>query len=155
MKYLWIYLALLAMIASASSTIWLKVIDIYQTKNNIQNNTLIMISYSFVIMGIISFLYLLSNRLNQKKATILKFNWSQIMVTFILAILLILNNLAIFWAFKNSPNIGYSHLIINLNVILTFLMAVLFFKQKFNVKCLIGLFITLIGLSIFIYYTNS
>ena len=70
-------------------------------------------------------------------------------------ILLIVNNLAIFWAFKNSPNIGYSHMIINLNVIVTFLVAILFFKQKFNMKSMIGIFITLFGLSIFIYYSNK
>ena len=145
------------MVASASSTIWLKVIDTYKTKNDNFNNNLITISYSFIIMGIISFFYLLFNRLNQKKETIIKFylEWSQIVMAIILAILLIVNNLAIFWAFKNSPNIGYSHMIINLNVILTFLVAILFFKQKFNMKCLIGIIITLFGLSIFIYYSNS
>lgn len=78
----WVYLAFLAMIASASSTIWLKVIGTYQTKNDNFNNNLITISYSFVIMGIISFFYLLINRLNQKKETLIKFylEWSQIVI---------------------------------------------------------------------------
>ena len=76
-------------------------------------------------------------------------------LSFILAILLIANNIAIFWAFKNSPNIGYSHLIINLNVILTFLVAIFIFKQKFNYKSLLGLIITLVGLTLLIYYSNT
>ena len=154
--YSWIYLAIIAMIASASSTIWLKVIDVYKIKNdNLNDNNLIIISYSFVIMGLISFFYLIFNNANQKKKVLFKLEWLQIFMSIILAILLIVNNIAIFWAFKYSPNIGYSHMIINLNVILTFLVAVLFFKQKFNVKCLIGLFITLVGLSTFIYYSNK
>ena len=74
------------MVASASSTIWLKVIDTYKTKNHYFNNNLITISYSFIIIGLISFFYLLLNRLNQKKETIIKLylEWSQIVMAIIL-----------------------------------------------------------------------
>jgi len=67
--------------------------------------------------------------------------------------LLILNRLSQTITFKITPNIGYSHLIINANVIITLIASFLLFNQKINYKSLIGIFITLIGL--FITIINS
>ena len=53
-------------------------------------------------------------------------------------------------AFKVSPNIGYSHMIINLNVILSVLAGYFIFKQNVNVKSLIGILIALFGVFIIV-----
>ena len=68
-------------------------------------------------------------------------------------IILILNRLSQSYTFKITPNIGYSHLIINANVIITLIASYLLFNQKINYKSLIGIFITLIGLYITIIYS--
>tara|TARA_Y100000992_G_scaffold69024_2_gene43129 strand:+ start:3775 stop:4149 length:375 start_codon:yes stop_codon:yes gene_type:complete len=67
--------------------------------------------------------------------------------------LLIFNRLTQSYTFKITPNIGYSHLIINANIIITLLGSYLLFNQKINYKSIIGIFITLIGLFITIYYS--
>ena len=59
------------------------------------------------------------------------------------------------YAFKISPNIGYSHIIINLNVIITVIAAYYLFKQNLDYRCLIGIIISLIGIFIIAYYSNE
>tara|TARA_B100001175_G_scaffold317210_1_gene333309 strand:- start:2424 stop:2612 length:189 start_codon:yes stop_codon:yes gene_type:complete len=58
-------------------------------------------------------------------------------------------------AFKISPNIGYSHIIINLNIIITVIAAYYLFKQNLDFRCLIGIIISLIGITIIAYYSNK
>jgi len=58
-------------------------------------------------------------------------------------------------ALKLAPNIGYCHLIVNLNVILTLLAGYFLFKQKINIKTFIGIIIALFGIGIVIYYSND
>ena len=66
-------------------------------------------------------------------------------------ILLIFNRLSQGYTF--TPNIGYSHLIINANIIITLIASYLLFNQKINYKSVIGIFITLFGLIITIKYS--
>ena len=52
------------------------------------------------------------------------------------------------YAMSISPNIGYTHAIINFNVILSLFAAYFLFKQKINYKVFTGVIIALIGFSI-------
>jgi drug/metabolite transporter (DMT)-like permease len=63
-------------------------------------------------------------------------------------LLLIINTFCMQYAMEISPNIGYSHLIINLNVIITLFASYFLFKQKINFKSFIGIIITLLGIAI-------
>ena len=51
---------------------------------------------------------------------------------------------------KLSPIIGYSHIIVNLNVILTLIFAFLIFGQKINIYTFLGILLCLLGLCIII-----
>jgi drug/metabolite transporter (DMT)-like permease len=68
--------------------------------------------------------------------------------------LLIFNRLIQTYTFKITPNIGYSHLIINTNIIITLIGSYFLFNQKINYKSIFGILITLIGLFITIYYSQ-
>lgn len=71
------------------------------------------------------------------------------------AVLLIINNIVIQYAFKISPNIGYCYIIINLNVIITVIAAYYLFKQNLDFRCLMGILISLFGIAIIAYYSNK
>ena len=73
---------------------------------------------------------------------------------FFYCFVLIISRLAQVYLFKITPKIGISHLIINSNIIFTLFASYILFKQNINCKSLIGVFITLFGLSITLYYSN-
>ena len=139
MKYFWILASLLAMFVSGTGCILLKLIDQSKYDNNI------ILAMSFIIMGILSFFYLLYNG----KQKVLN-NCSKLVILFVIffAILLICTNLIMQYAYKISPNMGYSHIIINLNTILILLAGLYLFKQKLNYKCVLGIFISLFGIGL-------
>ena len=142
MQY-WIFLAIAGLLVTSISCISLKYID------NLHLDYTIILSLTFIIMGISGFLYMLNNtiKLNNFVATCKKPIY---IIVPILAFILILNNIVMYEAFKYAPNIGYSHLIINFNVILTLLAAYFLFHQKINLYSLFGIIIAFIGLSIVI-----
>lgn len=148
MDYNWIALAFLATLITAIGTISLKIID------NSKYDNSIFLALTFIFMGIFSFFYLVSN--NKIKTKLLT-SCDRHLIFFVIlfAILLILNNIVMQYAFKITPNIGYSHIIINLNVIITLIAAYYLFKQKLDFRCLIGIIIALIGIFIIAYYSNK
>ena len=91
----------------------------------------------------ISIMYLIFNKKINKK---LLNNCDKNLIIFVIgfAILLILNNYIIQKAFIISPNIAYSHIIINLNIILSLFAGYYLFKQNVDFKCIIGILITLL-----------
>ena len=80
---------------------------------------------------------------------------------FIIVLLMVSASFRIFGSFiiakalKIAPNIGYCHLIVNLNVVLSLLAGYFLFKQKINSKTFIGIIIALFGLGIVVYYSNE
>jgi len=144
----WILLAFLSSLITAFGIIGLKFIDTSKYDNNL------FLALTFIVMGLISFFYLIFD--NTIKNNFIN-NCDKHLIFFVIlfAILLILNNLVMQYAFKISPNIGYSHIIINLNVIITLIVAYYLFKQKLDLMCLIGIIISLIGISIIAYYSNK
>ena len=148
MNYNWIILAFLATLITAIGTIGLKVIDNSKYDNNA------FLALTFIVMGILTFCYLFFNS-HAKNKLINNCDISLIFFVILYAIILIFNSLVMQYAFKISPNIGYSHIIINLNVIITVIAAYYLFKQNIDFRCLIGIIISLIGISIIAYYSNK
>ena len=148
MNNLWIMLSILSLIISSTSVISLKYLN---KLSNINSN--IIFAIIFIIMGLISSFYLLYN-----KNDFLKFtkNCNNKLVSFIifLSFLLIFNNITMKKALDNSPNIGYCHMIINLNVIITLLASYFIFHEKINIYSLFGIIITLFGIFIMLYYSS-
>ena len=73
---------------------------------------------------------------------------------FFYCFVLIISRLAQVYLFKITPKIGISHLIINTNIIFTLFASYILFKQNINYKSLIGVFITMLGLAVTLYYSN-
>ncbi len=144
---LWICFAILSMIISALSIISLKMID----KSKYDNDIFIILT--FIMMGFFSIVYLFLFKSDKNK--IIKSCDKQLIFFVILfGLLLIINNLCMQYAMKISPNIGYSHLIINLNVIITLFASYFLFKQKINLQSFFGIIITLFGIAIVVNNSN-
>jgi len=58
------------------------------------------------------------------------------------------------YAISKSPNVGYTHAIINFNVILSLIASYFLFKQKINYKVFFGIIIALIGFTIIAFNAN-
>lgn len=146
-KY-WIFLSFVAMIVTAIGVICLKLID----KSKYDNY--IFLAITFLITGILSLIYIVITK-NNRKLFLSNCDNKLFIYTILFALLLIFNNYIIQQAFKHSPNIGYSHLIINLNIIITLLAGVFLFNQTINLLSFIGIIITLIGITIIILNQNN
>jgi drug/metabolite transporter (DMT)-like permease len=144
---LWICFAILSMIISALSTISLKMID----KSKYDNDIFIILT--FIMMGFFSIVYLFLFK-NDKNKIIKSCDKQLIFFVILFGLLLIINNLCMQYAMKISPNIGYSHLIINLNVIITLFASYFLFKQKINLQSFFGIIITLFGIAIVVNNSN-
>ena len=141
MNNLWIYLSILTTIITSGYIIFMK----YISNNNYDIK--IVLCLTFLMLGLISFIYLLCNH-NEIKKIIKDFNINFIYLVLFLTVTIILTNYFTHNAIKVSPNISYCHLIINLNVIVTIIASYFLFKEKFNFKSFIGIIITLIGITI-------
>ena len=149
MNNLWIMLSILSLIISATAVISLKYLN---KLSNINSN--IIFAIIFIIMGLISSFYLLYNKNDFFKFT--KYcNNKLLSFIFFLSCLLIFNNITLKKALDNSPNIGYCHMIVNLNVIITILASYFIFHEKINKFSLFGIIITLLGIFIMLYYSNK
>lgn len=148
MNNLWIFLAFSSMFVSGISVICLKLID----KSNYSNILFLLSTYIFI--GIFSFCYLIKDK-NLKTNFYNNCDKYFILFTSSFAILLIINNIIMQKAIEKTHNIGYTHIIINLNVLITLLAGYFLFKENLNLKCLFGIFLCLLGIIIISYYSNN
>ena len=147
MIQLWIFFAILSMIISALSTISLKIID----NSKYENDIFIMLTY--IIMAFFSIVYLFLFQ-NDKNKIIKSCDKQLLFFVILFGLLLIINHLCMQYAMKITPNIGYSHLIINLNVIITLFASYFLFKQKINFQSFIGIIIAILGIAIVVNSSN-
>ena len=145
---IWIALAFIAMLLISFHTIIHKYITIFnQTNNDIS------IAFVFIFTGILSiFIYYVIKikliLLNSKKLNII------LLLSFILSVIILSYNYCISNSVKLSSNISYIILIVNFNVIITTIFGYYLFNQKINKTTLLGILISLIGLSIIICNVN-
>ena len=147
-KYLWVYLSFFATFITAISVIIMKYLT--DSKCNIKTLTFM----SFIISSFIVLIYIPFDKTvidDIKKNIDLK----DYLLIILFSVVLIANRLSQVYVFKITPSIGISHLIINANIIVSLLAGYFLFKQIINYKSFIGILITMIGLSITIYYSNN
>jgi uncharacterized membrane protein len=147
MNYNWILLALLSMFISGMGVIFLKYISLTKYDTNF------FLLLTGIFISIICTLIIFFN----KNKFIKHINNCDKFLLFLLiffSIVLILNNYVMFNALRITPNIGYTHTIINFNVILSLIAGYLLFKQKINYKVLIGIIFALIGFTIIGFNSN-
>ena len=109
------------------------------------NITFMIISY--LIVGLFGLLYLLYNFKN-KKNILKKCDYLLILYALLFASVIVIGNIVIQYAFSLSPNISYTHMIVNLNIIFTIIASYILFKEYINIYCFIGILISLIGIFI-------
>ena len=138
---LWILLSFLGTITTSFRIVAYK----YLSNTNYDNITILL--FSFVLMGIISLLLLLYNKKNYSKNDLINIltNKKSIIFIIVFSIISLLNVIILQTAIKLTPNISYTHAIINLNIILVLLGSCLFFNQEINYKSLLGIILSLIG----------
>lgn len=143
---LWITLSFLACLLSASKVLLLNTI------NFIDCDKSTIISIIYLLTGIFAFIWLLFNK---KKVEQQKFDLKLISVVIIAAIVLFIYALLVMYALKITPNVSYSHAIINLNIIITILSSYFIFQQNLNLMTILGMLISLTGIIIMILYSNK
>lgn len=146
MNNLWIYLSILCCLITATCVIIMKYIS--YTKCNIK--TIVMLTFLLSSLFILLYIPFDKNFINDITNN---FSIKDFLLITFFSILLIFNRLSQSYTFKITPNIGFSHLIVNANVIITLIASFLLFNQKINYKSIIGILITLVGL--FITIINS
>lgn len=147
-KYLWVYLSFFTMLITAISVIIMKYLT--ESKCNVKTLTFM----TFIISSLLVLIYIPfdKNVINDIKKNI---DLKDYLLIILFSVLLIANKLSQVYVFKITPSIGISHLIINANIIVSLLAGYFLFKQMINYKSFIGILITMIGLSITIYYSNN
>lgn len=148
MNNLWIYLSFLAMLTTAFSLLILKYL------NTTKLNIFILLGFGYFLAALFALVYMCTHR-KDFDYTIKNISLPIIIFIFLFATLHICSQNIVSNALKLAPNISYCHLIINLNILVTLIASYFFFKEKINYKTLIGILITLIGLSIVIYNSNN
>ena len=98
------------------------------------NNLFLTLSYIIVgILGLINYIYKKNKNKNQK------IDKQLILYSLGFAIFIFICNIIVQEAFSKSPNISYTHIIINLNIIITLIFSYLLFKEEINKSCFIGI----------------
>ena len=148
MKNLWIYYSIIGMMTTGLTGIILKLL---QTS---QFDILILLACGYLISGLFAILYII-NKFNDFIYMKNNIPLSFFLYIIVFSCLHMLSQYFISNAFAISPNMGYCHLIINLNIIISLLARYFLFKQNVNFQTFIGIFIALFGVGIVIYYSNN
>ena len=150
MDLLWAYLSVCELFITSFSLILTK----YLT--NTQFDFKILLAIIYILVGLAGVCYLITQKNSKEFKDVFK-NAG----LFIVVLLLVSASFRIFGSFiiakalKIAPNIGYCHLIVNLNVVLSLLAGYFLFKQKINRKTFIGIIIALFGVGIVVYHSNE
>lgn len=150
MSYLWAHLSFIELFITSFSLVLTK----YLTGTMFDYRILLAIIY--ILVGVAGVCYLVTQRNSKEFKDVLK-NAG----LFIIVLLLISSCFRIFGSYiiaralKIAPNIGYCHLIVNLNVIISLLAGYFLFNQKINPKTFGGILLALIGILIVVYYSNE
>lgn len=150
MDLLWAYLSICELFITSFSLILTK----YLT--NTQFDFKILLAIIYILVGVAGVIYLITQKNSKEFKDVFKNAGLFIIVLLLVsACFRIFGSFIIAKALKIAPNIGYCHLIVNLNVVLSLLASYFLFKQKINIKTFIGIIIALIGVGIVVYYSNE
>jgi len=144
----WIIIAFIGTIITAFGAIGMKFIS------NSKYDNKVFILFSFILAGLLSALYLIFDRESYYNF-INNCEISFVIYTLLFAIIVLSANLIKLYAFSISPNIAYTHIIVNINIVFTLIASILLFNQKINIESFIGIVITFIGITIIALYSDK
>lgn len=141
--YKWVTFALIGTLISSIGVILLKYIDSSKYDNHI------FLLVSFILVGLIALLFLMYDNKYRNKIYE-KCDKTLLACAIIFALVITVGNIIVQYAISISPNISYTHIIINLNIVVTILASYFLFNESINFECFIGILITLAGVTIII-----
>ena len=144
----WISIALICTLLSSFGVILMKHID------NTKYNNIIFMVISYIVVGLFGIIYLIYD-LKNKKQFFKDCDSKLILYSTSFALLIVSSNILIHYALSISPNISYTHLIINLNIIFTIIASYILFNQYINIYCFSGMIISVIGILIIMFNYNN
>jgi drug/metabolite transporter (DMT)-like permease len=150
MSYLWVQLSFLELFITSFSLVLTK----YLTGTQFDYKILLAIIY--ILVGIASICYLVTQRNSKELKDIIKNAGLFILLLLVISSCFrIIAPYILARALKIAPNISYCHLIINLNVIISLIASYFLFNQKINPKTFSGIILALTGILIVVYYSNE
>ena len=168
MTNLWIIYAFIACFLTSFKLIIFSYIN---KLNNEKIDIILIISIVYILTGIISFFYIITNykintifyTINKIKNNIINNNNNNnnnnnkinILVLSLLPFIIYFTTIITFYSLLYSPNISYTHLIINFNIIISILASIYIFNQHIKKETIIGIIISMIGLFTVIYYSKN
>jgi len=148
MEYHWAYLSFCELFITSFSLIVTK----YLTNSGLSIEALIAMIY--IMVGCAGIIYLINHKKDLQKI-IDNLTVGLIVLIITSCLFRVFGSVIMAKAIHYAPNISYCHLIVNLNVIITILASYFLFNQKINSKTFAGIFISLLGVSMVIYYSNE
>jgi len=150
MSYLWAQLSFLELFITSFSLVLTK----YLTGTQFDYRILLAIIY--ILVGVAGVCYLVTQRNSKEFKDVVKNAGLFILVLLVVSSCFrITGSYIIARALKIAPNIGYCHLIVNLNVIISLIASYFLFNQKINPKTFGGILLALLGILIVVYYSNE
>lgn len=147
MQNLWIIFAFIAMFVSGVHTICLKYMN--------NKFTDIGLAFIFLFAGFLSLLYILVNTNRLKNFFKQENSKKVVLMALLIGIFIIIFNSSLLYSVNSSPKVSYCLLIVNLNIIIALIISYFLFKERLNFKTFLGMLLSIIGLSIVIYYSNE
>ena len=138
---LWLYFAVAAAFVAGFIDVIAK--KITNENNQAINSALI----TFIFTGLFS-LILIIYRIKHNYVDLNKIDRKNYIHFIIYALLFLLIEIFYWQSIKYGKNPGMSRLVYNTNIIFTFTVAYLFFNATINFNTIVGIFITMLGLSI-------
>tara|TARA_Y100000389_G_scaffold114318_1_gene111498 strand:- start:278 stop:718 length:441 start_codon:yes stop_codon:yes gene_type:complete len=138
-EHFWVYLSFIVMIIVSLKVIILT----YITSLDVDN--VIVMAFVFIFIGLFSLLYIIINKYDTLNF-IKKCNTSIISIIILTAFTIGLQYTIMPTAYGMSPNPALCGTILNLNVILVLIISYFLFKTKLNMKNILGIIVSIIGL---------
>ena len=139
----WILLAFIACVFTTLEVLAMKKISLFGDQISVDDSFLVAI----IIIGFICFLIFISKAgsLTQR----IKSLWSlNSLIILIYGLFILTHRYFFIKSVDISPNPGYSHLIVNFNVILTLIFSYILFRSKINRMTFLGIVLAIIGITI-------
>ena len=145
MENLWIILSIVACFLTA-----LKV-NLFNVISLLKKNSLLIVSLFYLCAGLFGlFFFMLTN----KSQININYDFKTIILILFTGFILLITTTLVIYTLKITPNLAYTHSIINLNIIITIITSYLIFKQKLNKFTLFGMLLSLAGIIIVINYSS-
>ena len=138
---LWFYFAIAAAFVAGFVDVIAK--KITNENNQAINSALI----TFIFTGLFSFIIIIY-RIKNNYVNLNKISYKNYTHFIVYALLFLLIEIFYWQSIKHGKNPGLSRLVYNTNIIFTFTVAYLFMNATINFNTIVGIFITMIGLSI-------